>query len=198
MIDRIEKIDFFAVLPAGVYTFVILFVNYKALLEPNVFLNKSIWFPILSLAKGVGTKPVLLALILFVCYLLGSSLRALPVNLVESFIPPFRVKFPYSDNLKKVLETLAMSPSMTGFDPQKPPIIKKILILRSSIIGRTHFVLKNQTRSHSTKPLKRELVSLQECSGQVVLASWEVPSLLSKNVLQSYLTGTYLLSSLYY
>jgi hypothetical protein len=123
MFDRIEKIDFFAVFPAGFYVFVVLFIDYQAFLSPDAFLGKSIWSPVLNLAETVGSKPINLALILFVCYLLGSSLRALPVKWVERLTPPFRLEFPYPDRLKKVLKELASNRKASDFDPERPPII---------------------------------------------------------------------------
>jgi len=123
MFDRIEKIDFFAVLPAGFYVFVVLFIDYHAYLAPKAFSGGTIWNPILSLAENAGNKPVILALVLFVCYLLGSSLRALPVKWVEQVTPPFRVEFPYPTKLKKALAELKADEKALCFNSEKPPCI---------------------------------------------------------------------------
>lgn len=123
MFDRIEKIDFFAVLPAGFFVFVVLFIDYQAFLSPDAFLGKSIWNPVLNLAEAVGSKPVTLALILFVCYLLGSSLRAFPVKWVERITPPFRIEFPYPEKLNNVIKELASNCKACDFELERSPII---------------------------------------------------------------------------
>lgn len=123
MFDRIEKIDFFAVLPAGLYVFVVLVIDYHACLSPDVFSDGTIWSPILSLADNAGSRPVILALVIFVCYLLGSSLRALPVKWVEAVTPPFRTEFPYPQKLGKLLDNLKSGLKESEFNADGAPYI---------------------------------------------------------------------------
>jgi hypothetical protein len=47
----------------------------------------------------------------------------LNIKWVERLTLPFRIEFPYSESLKKVLEDLAAARSASGFDPGKPPVI---------------------------------------------------------------------------
>lgn len=119
MLNRIGKVDFFAVLPAGFYVFVVFLIVFGLATSPTTGTTISIWKPISDLVATAVGKPVTLVLVLFGSYLIGSSLRAFPVKWAEKATPPFRLEFPYPLELQRVISELEKQKEASGFNPNK-------------------------------------------------------------------------------
>ncbi len=104
LLDRINKVDFFAVLPPGFYS--VLLLGFLLKFPQNATTMIEALSPIAFVLKE---NPVYLIFLLFAAYLFGSIIRALKVKWAEKVSPPFRSDFPYQDELKIALETLKKS-----------------------------------------------------------------------------------------
>lgn len=121
-LSGIGKVDFFAVLPAGFYIFLVIYL---------VFLNDgnseptNIWEQIKSLAKDMKENPILVLFILFASYLLGSIIRTIPVDWADSIVPPYKSKFPYLDKLEETYSFLEKNAEMVLINPKIMPQFHK-------------------------------------------------------------------------
>jgi hypothetical protein len=121
-LSRIGNVEFFAVLPAGFYVFL---VGYLVLSIDNVNIasTQTIWMMLEPLTKQMHQNPILLLFIIFCSYLLGSIIRTIPVSWAEGLTPPFTIKFPHSERLMKLLEVLNANADATLHDIKKVPKI---------------------------------------------------------------------------
>lgn len=122
IISRIGKVNFFAVLPAGFFMFISLFLTFQRIVDNENSL-RFIWDNIIAFASG----PVAIILTLFIAYILGSTIQINSVYYTEFLTPPkFFQKdtFPYPEVLEKNLERLNQLTDATKHKKRKTPVIK--------------------------------------------------------------------------
>lgn len=119
LLNRINKMDFFAVLPTGFYSFIM--IGFWFVVQPD---QKNIMKAISPIATTLKDNPVYLVFLLFASYLFGSIIRALKVEWAERVYPPFTSRFPFPTELKKALTTIKQSKSLK-IDISKLPDIEK-------------------------------------------------------------------------
>ncbi len=118
MVSQFPRSEFLSVLPPG------LFVLTAAFAAANVQSSQqTLWAFLSNFAVQIQNAPLLLLFLLLGSYLLGSVLRALPVNWVERLVPPFGVQFPYPTVIEDVLKTFLQNQSLTGHDVTSIPSI---------------------------------------------------------------------------
>ncbi len=92
MLSRVAHVEFFAVLPAGLYITVVGFMTADVALSPP--LDSNVLVRLLEHVEGVQKDAGRVLLAIFAAYVAGSILRVLPVRWVEQVIPPFKSTFP--------------------------------------------------------------------------------------------------------
>ena len=126
MMDRLARVEFFAVLPAGFLILVVICVvtdlSFSVHTEP-VFLGDRLQHMVVE----VQDKPGMMLFVLFGAYLCGSVLRVLPVKWVERIIPPFKSVFPATEKIIEFRHVLRENPAAFHHDltdlPEVPEII---------------------------------------------------------------------------
>jgi len=105
MLNRINKIDFLAVLPPGCYS--VMMITFLFVVPSD---SKSITEVIKPIADSLKANPVYWVFLLFSAYLIGSIFRTLRVKWAERLYPrQFRSNFPCKDVLKDALAKLSGS-----------------------------------------------------------------------------------------
>ena len=117
LLDRINRMDFFAVLPSGFYSTV---TATFCIVVPSG--TRNVIEALRPIADRLGDNPVYLVFLLFAAYLVGSIIRAFRVVWAERASPPFRSGFPFSEELKKALAEIKQSKA-TGLDVARVPSI---------------------------------------------------------------------------
>jgi len=119
-LGQFSKSDFFSVLPAGFYIFIVIYscltLDFVGTTSPA-----SLFDIFDSLATLMYQQPAYIIFILFASYMLGSIFRALPVRWAEKTIPPFSADFPYPNLLREVLDTLNNNIEATKHTESKLP-----------------------------------------------------------------------------
>ena len=139
ILNKFSKGEFFSVLPPGFYIFIVVYSSVMTNLGDSTK-DKTLWDIFELLAKQVHQQPIFIIFILFACYMLGSIFRALPVWWAERSIPPFHSKFPYSDILKEVIDTLNSNTDATKHRKSIMPVDWKMNFqCMCSIIGKISF-----------------------------------------------------------
>lgn len=115
-LKRVSSVDFFASLPAGFYTFLVLFTVLGASAEAT---QGSLWNRMEPLLGEVERHPALGILILFASYLLGSILRTPPVGTAERLVAWRRERFPYATSLLGDISILREEAAAAGIDPTR-------------------------------------------------------------------------------
>lgn len=100
-LSKIGKVEFFAVMPSGFYVLNIAFILlYEKAWHPPA---DALWDHINPMLELTKDNPVILIFILFVSYLLGSILRAIPVGWSERVSKlGIRSQFPYQIDIETV------------------------------------------------------------------------------------------------
>jgi hypothetical protein len=117
LLNRINKMDFFAVLPAGFYS--VIMIGFWFIEQSN---PKNIMEAINPIAQALKDNPVYLVFLLFAAYLVGSIFRALKVKWAECICPPFHSSFPFSEELNRALIEIKTSGSKILIDSHLPDI----------------------------------------------------------------------------
>jgi hypothetical protein len=112
IVSKIGKIDFFAVLPSGTYTFLSLYLL-LGLDHKQRDISESAWSSLEPLVHLTHDKPSVIILILFSAYVLGSILRAVPVSKSESFICDNKNEFPYGKEVKEMFDSIKTHHQLT-------------------------------------------------------------------------------------
>jgi hypothetical protein len=120
IISKIGKIDFFAVLPSGTYTFLSLYLL-LGLDHTNRNVDESLWSSLEPLVQLTHDKPSVIILILFSAYILGSILRAVPVTSSETFICSKKHKFPYERTVGEMFNSISNHSQLTNVDKKFIP-----------------------------------------------------------------------------
>lgn len=120
IISKFGKIDFFAVLPSGTYTFLSLYFL-LGLDHQQRDVHESLWSSLEPLVHLTHDKPPVIILILFSAYILGSILRAVPVTNSENFICSKEHRFPYERTVKKMFDSIKSNPQLTNIDSHVVP-----------------------------------------------------------------------------
>lgn len=118
ILDRIDTVDFFAVLPAGFYS--VTMMAFSLTVPPGAHNMIDALSPLAGVLKD---NPVYFVFWLFAAYLVGSIARALRVTWAERVSPPFRSDFPFPEKLRETLENLKTSPA-TRLDATRIPDIR--------------------------------------------------------------------------
>ncbi len=128
-LTKIGKVDFFAVLPGGLYVLlvVILIVNTNSNALNN---SHALWDQMSPIVTQIHDQPITLLFMLFASYLLGSILRAMRVRWVEYMIPPFKKSFPYDIKLIAELDELNKHYEATRHNPNNTPDLTDGLPMR--------------------------------------------------------------------
>ncbi len=121
-LSHFSRGDFFAVLPPGFYIFMVIYSSiYLHFADKNS--NPSILDVITELEKHIQGNPVSIIFIVFICYLLGSLFRAMPVNWAVRSIPPFKASFLEKARLNKIIETVNDNVKAIKHDISKMPVL---------------------------------------------------------------------------
>ncbi len=96
MVDRLGRVEFFATLPPGLFVVLAIVLAFEALLG-DVPATQSAWASLEPLARTVEEQPSLIPILLFLTYLAGSLIRALPVSWAEAIagVRRSRPRFPF-------------------------------------------------------------------------------------------------------
>ncbi|MEI6050201.1 MAG: hypothetical protein WCS03_14965 [Bacteroidota bacterium] len=122
IISRISKVDFFAVLPAGFYLCITLFLTFQKIVDNDISL-KFVWETLIDFAS----KPVAFVFTLYVAYILGSTIQVNSVYFTEYLTPPRLFQkdtFPYPNELEKAIKRLNKLSKATKHDINKTPDIE--------------------------------------------------------------------------
>lgn len=124
-LGQFSKSDFFSVLPAGLYIFIVIYSCFPLifnLIFGGISSPASLVDIFDSLATLINQQPAYIFFILFACYMLGSIFRAFPVRWAESSVPPWKKsEFPYPDILREVIDTLKKYSDATKHTESKLP-----------------------------------------------------------------------------
>jgi hypothetical protein len=120
LISKIGKIDFFAVLPSGTYTFLSLYLL-LGLDHKQRDVTESAWSSLEPLVHLTHDKPSVIILILFCAYVLGSILRAVPVTKSENFICDNKNEFPYGKTVKEMFDSIKTHHRLTHVETELIP-----------------------------------------------------------------------------
>lgn len=105
-LNKISKVEFFAVLPAGTYVMLSIYLYFVSVDSNN---STTLWHEFKLLIELTHSQPTALLLLVFCSYLLGSVLRAIPVSYAEKLMDAFRKDvetFPYPDHTKGIISRL--------------------------------------------------------------------------------------------
>ena len=107
MIQRLGNVNFFAALPSGFYTILVLSIMVAALCPEAEFAGDSIWHPIEVAFNGEANSAMVIAVVLLSSYMAGASLRALPVTYASRIVPRSSSRpFPGLGELLRAFEEL--------------------------------------------------------------------------------------------
>jgi len=124
VINRIGKVNFFAVLPSGFLLCLILFIAFQKTVDNEQSL-RILWEQLADLAN----KPSIIILTLFASYILGSMIQVNSVYFTEYLTSHklFRKEtFPFPDMLTSHLACLNKHSQATKHDPEKTPDISDL------------------------------------------------------------------------
>jgi len=97
-LERVGQIDLIAALPPGLY----LFVTGQGLIAEQIGPG-GLWQQMLAVSASLKDQPWSAVFVLFVAFLLGSLVRAIPLNITERLLP-HAAAFPYALDLAKVFQ----------------------------------------------------------------------------------------------
>ena len=119
--------EFFAVLPGGLYSLLAIYCSVFSPIDSAIDQN-NIWEHLRPLVSELRKEPVTIILVLFFSYILGSIIRAFPVDWSEHLIPNFRVQFPFTENLKRNLVDFKNYSEALNLNEEKLPKLERDII----------------------------------------------------------------------
>lgn len=124
IISRVGKIDFFAVLPSGTYSFVSIYIA-LGIDHGNTAPPETLWASLDPLIQLTHERPSIILLILFSAYLLGSVLRSVPVSFSEKMMCLTGERFPYQESIKGIIDGIKCNPEASKINTEYIPDISK-------------------------------------------------------------------------